>query len=253
MNIRAAYDAWSLTYDFDANLTRDLDRRVTEHTLGHRRCHSVLEIGCGTGKNTSLLAQIGRLVTAVDFSDKMLQMARKKTAVDHVHFLLADITNPWPCTAATFDLITCNLVLEHIDNLAFIFAEADRVLLHKGHFFICELHPYRRYRGSRAVYQGEEREVEIEAFTHHVSDFLEAAAGNGFSLKRLQEWWHEADGQKPPRLMSFLFEKEGHCELFPWQIGRKLWAIETAAPVGAPACVTSKLPHACSPGSASVG
>ncbi len=32
--------------------------------------------------------------------------------------------------------------------------------------------------------------IEIQAFVHHVSDFLAAAAFGGLSLEGLKEWWH---------------------------------------------------------------
>lgn len=57
MSIQAAYDNWSATYDADENLTRDLDQTVTRETLMGLRSKSVVEIGCGTGKNTLLLSQ----------------------------------------------------------------------------------------------------------------------------------------------------------------------------------------------------
>ena len=66
MSIQQAYTDWSATYDQDQNLTRDLDEIVTRETLGHLRSNSSLEIGCGTGKNTPLLAQISQHVSAAD-------------------------------------------------------------------------------------------------------------------------------------------------------------------------------------------
>ena len=54
MNIQDAYNDWAITYDFDRNLTRDLDQTVTKGTLANRRYHTILEVGCGTGKNTLL-------------------------------------------------------------------------------------------------------------------------------------------------------------------------------------------------------
>ena len=60
MKIQDAYTRWSTTYDSDRNLTRDLDRRVTESTLADRNYQNILELGCGTGKNTALLDRIGR-------------------------------------------------------------------------------------------------------------------------------------------------------------------------------------------------
>jgi ubiquinone/menaquinone biosynthesis C-methylase UbiE len=53
MNVQEAYNHWSATYDTDTNLTRDLDRLVTTNTLSNLKFKSAIELGCGTGKNTS--------------------------------------------------------------------------------------------------------------------------------------------------------------------------------------------------------
>lgn len=207
MTIQAAYDDWSTNYDFDQNLTRDLDRYVTETTLAQGRYQSIIEVGCGTGKNTSLLAQIGRKVTALDFSAGMLQKARQKVAADHVSFLVADVSQRWPCADAAADLVTCNLVLEHIEDLPFIFSEAWRTLVAEGRLFICELHPFKQYRGSKATYQSDQGARQIQAFVHHVSDFLDAAEQSGLTLRQLREWWDQDGREQPPRLLSLQFEK----------------------------------------------
>jgi len=98
-------------------------------------------------------------------------------------------------------------VLEHIQDLSPIFAEAARVLSEGGRFFICELHPFRQYQGNKARFQSEQGTTEIQAFVHHLSDFIEAAADHQLSPTNLQEWWHEEDNHLPPRLVSFTFEK----------------------------------------------
>jgi malonyl-CoA O-methyltransferase len=103
--------------------------------------------------------------------------------------------------------VVCNLVLEHIENLPFIFSEACRCLVEGDRFFICELHPFRQYQGTKARFQKDQNKIEIQAFVHHISDFLAAAENKGLKLKQFREWWHEVDQGKPPRLVSFLFEK----------------------------------------------
>lgn len=209
MNIQEAYTRWSETYDTDRNLTRDLDRAVTRETLAGARCRSVLEIGCGTGKNTAFLVEIGERVVALDFSEGMIAVAREKVRAASVTLQTADITRPWPCGDRSVDLIVCNLVLEHVQELGFIFAEAARVLEANGRFLLCELHPYRQYQGSKANFQQEQDEesTAVPAFLHHVSDFTRAAEEAGLSLLNLREWWHEEDHNRPPRLVSFLFAK----------------------------------------------
>ena len=203
MTIRDAYSSWSVTYDSDRNLTRDLDQVVTRNTLGDQQVATILELGCGTGKNTALLAQIGDQVIALDFSEGMMAQAKAKLNAGNVRFALADLTQTWPVADQTVNLIVCNLVLEHIENLAFIFSEADRVLAQNGQFFICELHPFKQYQGAKATFEG----GQIAAFVHHVSEFVNTAKDAGFALQSLREWWHDEDQDKPPRLVSFVFDK----------------------------------------------
>lgn len=207
MNIQDAYTDWSATYDSDRNLTRDLDQQVALQEINRFRCKSILELGCGTGKNTPLLASAGEHVHALDFSAGMIEKAKAKVTLPNVTFEIADITKRWPSQNQTFDLIVCNLVLEHIEDLDFIFAEASRVLVEGGRFFICELHPVRQYLGTQARFQRAAETKHIAAFTHHTTDFTNAALANRLMLIEMKEWWHKEDEGKAPRLISFLFER----------------------------------------------
>ena len=207
MKTQDAYTRWSLTYDSDRNLTRDLDRLATEQTLIDRQYQNILELGCGTGKNTALLARIGSEVLALDFSPGMLREAKTKVRFTNVSFVRADLMKPWPVKTGSFELVACNLVLEHIENLDSIFFQASQSLTAGGQFFISELHPFRQYQGVKANFRRDEETIQIEAFVHHISDFTKAAGENGLTLKTMKEWWHEEDLNNVPRIVSFLFEK----------------------------------------------
>jgi malonyl-CoA O-methyltransferase len=208
MSIQNAYNEWSQTYDTDMNLTRDLDEQVMRKTLSDLHFDSILEIGCGTGKNTTFLVQIGTRLHALDFSQGMIERAKQKVKAENVRFDMADLTQRWPCEDQAYDLVVCNLVLEHIEDLSHIFSEAFRVLGQGGKFFINELHPFRQYEGKKARFGIGEGVTEIPAFLHHISDFLNAASSGGLRLKKLDERWHMEDKNKPPRVLSLLFEKQ---------------------------------------------
>jgi ubiquinone/menaquinone biosynthesis C-methylase UbiE len=209
-SIHDAYTEWSSTYDQDRNLTRDLDAFVSQTLLADLRVDTAIEIGCGTGKNTLLLAGIAKEVIALDFTEAMIAKAENKVrelGTTNVSFKVADVTKHWPCDDQCAQLVVCNLVLEHIADLDFVFCEASRCLTDGGRFFISELHPFRQYQGTKAQFQRDRGREEIEAFVHHMSDFFSAAQQSKFAVIRFDEWWHEENRHKPPRLVSFIFAK----------------------------------------------
>ena len=205
MDTKDAYNNWSATYDTVINKTRDLEAIAIRSVLANVHVQQGLELGCGTGKNTGWLAQKCQSLIATDFSNDMLQIAKQKIAEEHVIFREVDITLGWSFTSV--DLITCSLVLEHIENLEFIFHEAFKTLKPGGQFYLCELHPYRQLGGSRARFEQDGKIRQLEYFIHHISDFLDASGKAGFKPGALNEWFDDDDKTQPPRLVSFLFRK----------------------------------------------
>lgn len=206
MNTQAAYDEWAGTYDSVQNKTRDLELIAGKEVLTNADFSGVLEAGCGTGKNTSWLIERSKHITAVDFSEGMLEIAKQKIQSAHVKFQQADLTKPWNFDKVS--LIICSLVLEHIENLDHIFKQASLVLETNGHFYICELHPYKQLEGSRAKFEQTGKLIELEYFIHHITDFYSAATANGFQCIDLKEWFDDNDRSTTPRLVSFLFQKK---------------------------------------------
>ncbi|HFS67268.1 MAG TPA: class I SAM-dependent methyltransferase, partial [Flavobacteriia bacterium] len=166
-----------------------------------------VELGCGTGKNTDFLLKKATKIIALDFSDKMLEKAKFKIQEDRVEFRLTDLNKDWQISADFADLITANLVLEHIKNLDFIFKEANKVLKNQGYFFICELHPFKQYLGSKARFETKEGLKELQCYTHHISEFIEIAKNNDFYCVELKEWFDKDDLKEIPRLLGIVFKK----------------------------------------------
>jgi len=208
MSTRELYNQWSDTYDEVENKTRDLEKKAGQQMLSPIPFASVLELGCGTGKNTDWLQQRATQLLAVDLSEGMLSKARAKISSDRVRFQQADLTKPWDFVKEKVDLITCSLILEHIENLSFIFGQASNVQHDGGYVYLCELHPYKQYAGSKARFQTAEGLQVLECFVHHISDYTKAALQNGFAVTALEEWFDEDNRSNPPRLISFLFQKK---------------------------------------------
>ena len=207
MDIEKAYNIWSSNYDTNKNKTRDLDKKVTEETLSKYTFKSVLELGCGTGKNTKWLLSAGAEVIGLDFSQEMLTIAKESITDKRAQFKKADLNDDWEVADQYADLVTSSLTLEHIEDLNAIFRQANKKLKENGIFFISELHPFKQYTGSKARFETDAGMVELKVFTHHISDYIKSAESNGFELLELNEWFDETTQNEIPRLISFVFRK----------------------------------------------
>jgi ubiquinone/menaquinone biosynthesis C-methylase UbiE len=206
MDIKSAYNAWAENYDTVMNKTRDLEALALRHCLSRINFAEVLEIGCGTGKNTEWLITKAQSVVGADFSEEMLRKAKEKISSDRVQFIQTDIRLDWLFAEKQFDLVTCSLALEHIHDIDFIFRQAHRVLKQEGMFYLGELHPFKQYQGSKARFDTENGVFELECFVHHISDFFQAARSNGFLCIDIQEWFDDYDRNTVPRLVSIVFK-----------------------------------------------
>lgn len=207
MSIEKAYNEWSAQYDINQNKTRDAEANALRKTLQPLSLDKVLEIGCGTGKNTVWLAQHCKHVTAVDFSEGMLQKAKEKVKYSNVSFVQADLLQPWAFEKDGYGLVVFSLVLEHIEHLEPVFEKAQAVLRPGGYIYVGELHPFKQYSGSKARYEKEGSNEVVQCYTHHISQFTKAAAGAGLQLAHLDEFFDD-EAAPMPRILTLLFQKK---------------------------------------------
>ncbi|SEO53919.1 Methyltransferase domain-containing protein [Mucilaginibacter gossypiicola] len=105
-------------------------------------CHSVLDAGCGNGRNIAYFLQNGFKVYGVDQSEHAVELSKRLSAElcpDHSpdNFKLAAVEN-LPFSDGQFDLVICSAVLhfandaEHFDSML---RSLWRVLKPGGYFF----------------------------------------------------------------------------------------------------------------------
>jgi len=138
---------------------------------------SVLDLGCGTGRHALWLAEAGAHVTAIDFSEDMLAVARSKRGADGVDFMVHDLHERLPFGSGAFDIVVSGLVLEHLRDLPAFFSEARRVLNSRGRAVISAMHPAMFLRDSQAQFtdpaSGEI--VRPGSLPHQLSEMIMAA------------------------------------------------------------------------------
>ncbi len=101
-----------------------------------------LDIGCGEGHNTRLLARRGASVTAVDISEVFVQHARQLEEIEPlgIHYLAGSAVElPFP--ASTFDFATGFMSFMDIPETESVLAEACRVLKPGGFLQFSITHP----------------------------------------------------------------------------------------------------------------
>lgn len=208
MNVKEAYKIWSEQYDTNENRTRDLEAISLRQTLKGQHFDSCLEIGCGTGKNTEWLVTIADNVFAIDMSEEMLSIAKKKNNAQNVSFVQADINKEWHFTESKkYDLVTFSLVLEHIENLDSIFQKLHEVVSSNGIIYIGELHPFKQYNGTKARFETTNGVEVVTCFTHNISDFVNSARKYEFQLLDVNEYFDDNDRTEIPRILTLIFKK----------------------------------------------
>ena len=101
--------------------------------LARRR--RVLDIGCGAGYGSYELSHAAASVVGVDLSPEAVALACGAYAASNLKYLSASATSI-PFADASFDLITCFEVIEHIDEWLLLLKEARRLLAPGGQFIV---------------------------------------------------------------------------------------------------------------------
>jgi len=140
--IRPFYDEWARLYDAQPTPATAAERGIFLSFVSAKRTDVILEIGCGTGRITIPLAKKCKQLIGVDFSEKMLAIARKKSAgLDNIEFRRLDASKRLPFKNASFHKVVCPLAINHIYGIISLFEEVHRVLKSKGIFVFDNVNP----------------------------------------------------------------------------------------------------------------
>src|SRR5260370_1364226 len=98
-------------------LRRRFNKEYRLLLLGDLRGKKVLDVGCGEGTNSILLAKLGAAVTGIDISPKSIEIAGKRAEINQVDGSCRFVCSPLETAeleSHAFDIIWADAILHHI-------------------------------------------------------------------------------------------------------------------------------------------
>lgn len=186
VSARQGYDLWSGTYDSTPNPVVAMDTRHTIELLAPRSGESILDAGCGTGRNLGPLFLAKAKPVGIDFSCSMLEVAHSR--LPQAPLALADLQAGLPFGNHCFDAVLCALIGEHLSKMRFVFDEFYRILKHGGRLVFSVYHPEMSAAGIEANFEREGVEYRLGAIHYSVSEHVSLLEESGFNNVQVSEF-----------------------------------------------------------------
>ena len=106
----------------------------------------ILDAGCGSGPLSAALRDQGAVVTGIDISAGMLELARRRLG-DDARLQRADLKSPLPFADNAFNDVIAALVLHYLEDWTAPLAEFRRVLTSGGRLIVSVNHPFQVWFG----------------------------------------------------------------------------------------------------------
>lgn len=196
--------------------------------LGDIKGKHVLDLGCGQGIFSRLLADNGANVIGVDLGKELIDIAEKKNDgyKFNVHYFNSTAHDLFMVKDGTKDVVVCVLAIQNIEKLSETIAEASRVLKKGGKFIMVLNHP--AFRNPRYTHWGYDEDEKIQyrrvdqylseskikidmtpgshedkkftvSFHRPLQVYMKTFGKCGFAMTRLEEWESHRASQKGPK------------------------------------------------------
>ncbi|HBB03170.1 MAG: methyltransferase type 11 [Candidatus Peregrinibacteria bacterium GW2011_GWF2_38_29] len=139
---------------------------------GFLKGKNVLDAGCGSGRIIGKLKNLEANITAIDISEKMIEIVRKKNS--GVEVVKGDVRK-MPFESGKFDIVIAPFVIVHMKKLDAFFEECYRVLKTGGTFIFTNVNQ-RKAPKLKIKHHGE---ICIESY-YHIPEQVREAVNNAF-------------------------------------------------------------------------
>lgn len=168
-------------YDALVGETGDINHKtylnpVVLRLVGSIKDKKTLDLGCGQGYFSRILAKKGAQVVGIDLADKLLDIAKNKEKPIGPTYFCRNAANLYGLKGNSFDIIVSNMAFNDISNIKGAIKECARVLRPTGKIIFSIPHPWRdlaqRKRDKAGYYLRVNRYKSAAAEKHFLSDKL---------------------------------------------------------------------------------
>lgn len=140
---------------------REIVRPKTEELLAVAEGQTILDMACGNGNFSRRLADLGALVTAFDYSAKMIERAKQRSAEygERIDYRVADATDEAALTgfgAERYDAAVANMALMDIADITPLAKALQQLLKPQGAFVFSIPHPCFQGPNTRRIHESED-------------------------------------------------------------------------------------------------
>jgi ubiquinone/menaquinone biosynthesis C-methylase UbiE len=180
-SVAEGYPEWAPAYDQAANPIISLDESVVPSLLAESPRGVAVDAACGTGRVSTVLAELGHDVIGVDETEAMLGLARER--VPDADFRPGSLAS-LPLEDGAADLAVCSLALTHVADLGPPVAELARVVRPGGRIVISDVHPVMVSLGSQAAYRVDDQTIRyVRNHVHWPGAYLSAFASAALDVR----------------------------------------------------------------------
>ena len=184
--VQEGYGAWASSYEDTVLDLMDLRLLERIKSVAWDHIGEAADLGCGTGRTGAWLKQHGvGSLDGVDLTAEMLEGARARSI--YRHLFLSDIRET-PLQADAYDLVTVDLVDEHLPDVRTLYQESARIAHPNGYLVLVGYHPFFLMGGIPTHFNRSPGEpIAIQTYVHLLSDHVQAALAAGWSLLEMHE------------------------------------------------------------------
>ncbi|HNU95888.1 MAG TPA: class I SAM-dependent methyltransferase [Candidatus Magasanikbacteria bacterium] len=170
------YDLAAEDYDKKEKYLNSFEKGKFLSLLPEIKDKKILDVGAGTGRVSLPLALAGAQVTALDVSEKILEVLKRKNK--KITTVVGEAEN-LPFENESFDIVTAAFLVVHLKDPKIFFDEVYRVLKPDGLFLVSNIN-----QKEPPVVKTKEGDIQIKSYYHRPEKIREILSDLAFSIEK---------------------------------------------------------------------